>query len=440
MPVFIRKNFVWLLFLASFLIRLFYSINYFAKNGTNEFMDDLEYLSFAEQIVEQGVLLPNPSAIYGNGFLVGPGWPMVIALFKTVFGSTLWPVFILNCLFGSLSVVLLYKLGKLIYSENLGLILGFWALTYIQFIKFGPTLLKENFAQFLVISIVWYLFHRLQLKRKFFFDFLFILYLGFAVNVDERYLTFIPFILLGFLFMGQGNWKHRVPSTLFYSFIFLLLQLPWTIRNNMVYGRPILVSLRTAKFTDPLFGYNNDTLSFMGGFKKLSPYNRSELWYYELLADSISMGYKIDGKKAKFAPQMEEAFANGIRFRTYSKSESFLVELFEFFRPFRFKHGMVANGYRYEKKWQPLNNIVMILYYGIFLIFIPFGFFWLYLNNRSILLVISLTILVHTFVHLILAFVRIRYRFPIDGLLVLIGLIGLFSIIKQHKFFVAKQE
>jgi hypothetical protein len=435
----IKKNVCLLLFLMALLLRLGYSLYFFSKNGTSEFMDDLEYLSFAEQIIEQGILLPNPNAIYGNGFLVGPGWPMVIAFLKTVFGSVIWPVFVLNCIIGSFSVVLLYKLGKQIYSENLGLILGIWAMTYIQFIKFAPTLLKENFAQFLVISIVWYLFQRLQLKRILLFDALFIIYLGFAVHVDERYLSYIPFVFMGFVFMGQGNLQYKVTHVVYLALLFCLLLAPWVIRNNKVLGRPVLVSLRTAKFTDPIFDYKKDTLSFMGGFKKLSPYNRSELWYYELLADSISKGYKVDGSKAKFAPQMEEAFANGVSFRTYSSSESFWVELTEFFRPFRFNHGMVANGYRFERKWLPLNNFVMIVYYGIFLIFIPIGLYWLYLNNRRILAVISSTIVIHTLVHLVLAFVRIRYRFPIDGLLVLIGMIGVFSLLKQSAFFGSRQ-
>jgi hypothetical protein len=434
-----KKNIGLLLFLFAFLLRLVFAYYFYAKNGSSEFMDDLEYLSFAEQIIEQGILLPNPSEIYGNGFLVGPGWPLVIAFLKTVFGSTFWPVFIFNCIIGSFSVVLLYKLGKKFYSENLGIVLGIWAMTYIQFIKFGPTLLKENFAQFLVISIIWYLFHRLNVKKLLIFDTLFIIYLGFAVHVDERYLSYIPFILMGIVFLGQGNWQSKVPRAIYLALFFCLLLTPWAIRNNMVLGRPVLVSLRTAKFTDPIFGYKKDTLSFLGGFKKLSPYNRSELWYYELLADSISKGYKVDGRKAKFAPQMEEAYANGIQFRTYTSSESFWVELSELFRPFRFKHGMVANGYRFERKWQTLNNFVMILYYGIFLIFLPSGLYWLYLNNRSFLTVVALTIIIHTLVHLVLAFVRIRYRFPIDGLLVLIGMIGIFSLFQQSKFFGSQQ-
>src|SRR5688572_6546053 len=85
---------VWIFILSS-LFRSLYVYYFYYKFGYSQFGDDIDYISYAQQIKAQGFTVPDIDKIYGNGHQVGIGWPLIIFFIFGLFGEKYWLVFIL---------------------------------------------------------------------------------------------------------------------------------------------------------------------------------------------------------------------------------------------------------------------------------------------------------------------------------------------------------
>ena len=78
------------------------------NDGTSKFIDDWDYISYAKNIMSQGIWIPDISKLYSNSHLVGPAFPIILALLFTIFGENYLSVIILNAILSSLICVLIY--------------------------------------------------------------------------------------------------------------------------------------------------------------------------------------------------------------------------------------------------------------------------------------------------------------------------------------------
>ena len=68
--------------------------------------------------------------------IIGPGYPLIIAASLLIFGQVYFPLFLLNALFTSLTIIVLYKLVIEITKNRLiAFFILIWGLFYINYYK-----------------------------------------------------------------------------------------------------------------------------------------------------------------------------------------------------------------------------------------------------------------------------------------------------------------
>ena len=82
-----------------------------------------------------------------------------------------------------------------------------------------------------------------------------------SLYADERYLMFLPFFLLCYLFFRSKE-KYMIKTIFTFIGILSVIQLPWAFRNYMVYDRIILITERTDRLTN-IFRTEDSTKPFI---------------------------------------------------------------------------------------------------------------------------------------------------------------------------------
>lgn len=416
---------IWI-FILAFLARAIYTIYFYAESGYSQFSDDRDYISYAREIAAQGIAVPDIDRIFTNGHQVGIGWPFILYLLFSLFGEHFWLVFIFNVLVSSFHAVLIFLTGKLVFNKAVGLAAALWAVPYMNFIKFVPTVLKENLIHFFFFLCL-YLFVRILKERKTGLLIYFSLAFTALIHIDERYFSLFPFFALFILFdrYKVSNWR----SAFIYVGIVVLLMVPWFIRNYQVYERPVILAYQTTEFTDPLLGYHPD--SVVTGYESgPTPYSRKYIPAYEEITRDLLAGREIDSayKKYAYVKDLRRAISMGLVPETYTYGENLFEEFKEFFRVYRFEYGWMANGYRLCAPRPFFNNIVFIVQFGILLPFCFIGLFYSLRNRNRFAGYLLFFASLYAFIHIVLVHVVERYRVPVDGIILIFSFYGLYII------------
>ena len=78
-------------FLISLVMRIGYGVAIHRMEGTVGFVDDWDYISYAKNILDQGVLVPDISKLNPTADQVGPGFPLIVAMTFALFGENYLP-------------------------------------------------------------------------------------------------------------------------------------------------------------------------------------------------------------------------------------------------------------------------------------------------------------------------------------------------------------
>jgi len=416
---------------AAILIRLAFGLIFFAENGTSSFGDDWDYISYAKNILDQGISVPDISKLHSNSHLVGPGFPLILSVLFYIFGENYLIVILLNVLVSSLSVILIFYIGKEVFNKQVGLMAAGWSAFYFLFIRYIPTVLKEVWVAFLFPLAV-YLFI-LETKRDgiSWKSIFFILAYSFLIHMDERYFVYFPLITIFFLYLDRINWRNGVKKATLFFVTVCVLMIPWLIRNYYVYNhRIVILTERTAKFTDKIFGYDSE-LSHYG--KKAKKYSQFE--WKESMIDDILEGKEIKGLSGKRYKRLQAGLKYGLIPHAHTNLEKWYTGFKEFWRPCRVNAGYIGSGFRFERPWSLRSNLIRGITYGLLLPFLVIGIFLIfkYRDRRGIFLVTL--IFVHSFMHIVLGYTRNRYRIPIDAFIIIIAfysLLQLYTLLKNR--------
>lgn len=415
---------VQLLFIFAFSLsfRVIYSYIYLSTFGLETGFDPADYIYFAKSILKQGwlVLEINDS----NPFVIGPGYPLLIALSHYISSSSPYGFIIaINILLNSLVPVIIYFLGVQIFQNRvIGYISSIWAVFYVHFIRYSPFLAKENIVFFLFPLCILLL---LKIKRKqphplYFLGW--VVSYTFLIHTDERYFFYFPFFI-GFLLFPKCRSSDLKNSSILMGGV-ILLMLPWLYRNYQVYNRPVILTERTTKFTDKMLGYKTPANPYRK--EKISSYNRKYLPLYEAKRDSILTGYQVNRRGIKFIEGMEEGVRQGKIPYTYSPAQDFWHDFKEMWRPVQFKGEYIANGYRYRPAWKITSNLIYGLQYGLLLPFFVLGVLKIgSLKNWGTGFFLLLLVGIHTVIHVFLAHGLQRYRVPVDPIIILFAFWGM---------------
>lgn len=421
-----RMKLALLIFFTALLVRVVYVVFVLNTRGLERGYDAGDYIQFAEQMHEQGWMVEDISTIQLHA---GPGYPLILYIDMAITGSDSFYFSIaLNIFLSALLCLVIFNLLiELGLSTFLSALAAFWAAFYVHFLRYVSELNKETIVLFCLILVVKLLYqsaYSIKLDRAVLAGLVY----TYLIHVDERYFFFSPFIVL---FLSIPYSKKALVNASSFTLTIALLMLPWLYRNYVVFERPVILTERTAPFTDKLLGYNTPANPYRQD--PISPYKRSNLAIYESFRDSMLNGEKVQSKGYRYIDLMEEAISEGDIPRTQSPIQAKLMEFLELYKPFHFSGSFTANGYRYHREWKLVSNIVYGLQYGLLLLLFPFGLVQLYRSNKRFLSIALIFIGIHGLIHVFIAYGLQRYRVPMDFLLIVVAAFGVEFILKRFR-------
>lgn len=420
------------LLVFSFMIRLLISVNGYRNQIWNGFADDVAYHSMAQSMLEQGPFIASIETLHPTAKVVGPGISWVLAILFFLFGNTWLPVFILNAILGTAVCWIIYLLAKSVHSSSVAILALFWASIYPFYLKHIATSGKEIWLQLLVVSIVLILY---QFGKKTSMRSLLGLALlyAFLLHIDERYLAYLPLIIVYIGITSYRNHQKVSRSVLAFIGLFALFLSPWTIRNYIVYDQLVLVSVRTVPVTDRL-------LRTMNIYSKDKPdvgYEIAEDTWKLTPAqiDSVLSGHLVTDKRGIIPEDQAEAIRRGLvpkDFTWYQKASSRFRELWD---PIDIWDNYKQCGHRWDGKWSLRHNLVGGFFYGSLLIPMIMGFYLLYRRNKLGFFLFAVLGTYHSLIHvLFIPYTLYRYRIPIDFIVIICAFIPVSVFIKRYLF------
>ncbi len=399
----------------SLIFRVGYSIYSFNTIDTSRFGDDWDYISYAQNILDQGVWVEDISKLRGNAHLVGPGFPLVLAGIFKIFGEKYVAVYLINSLISSIMVVLMIYLGKELFNNRVGFMSGTWCVFYVLFIYYIPTCLKEVWLIFFITLCIYLFILDTKREKITWRNSIFVCAYSFLIHVDERFFSLFPIFLIFYAILDNSNWRNGLYKATIFGIFVCLSMIPWSIRNYKVYQKPIILTKRTEPLTDLiLFKDTDGERNYRYGYD----YN---LDLYQSYADSIMKGLQVKDSFV-FKKTLTRGIELGYIPHRFNKIERWYAEFMEYWRPVRFKGGYINHGFRFQgPAWSWYGNLSRGLTYGILLPFFVFGIFLIIKSKNKYGYFLLSIIFVHMYTHIELFHVVNRYRIQIDPLVILIS-------------------
>jgi len=369
--------------------------------------------------------LINPSFL-GNSR--EPFYPLFLALIYMFFGKgNFFAVYFIQILISTLTLYFIYRLSSDIIGEKKSILVLIWSGFYVNYLRFTGLVLRETVIFFLLILVFYYLWLILKyplkkhiLKSKNFWQF--VLALTVLLHIDARYLFFIPFFLIPFIF--YLDFKTGLKQYSWTLLIIVMTLVPWTIRNYIAYDAFILINTRTLDLRPSID--RKDT------FEKRLENNVFDLG--TITHVEISNKYPSDEERLLinkgFNPKLRSDEEISVIKRGILPDSTLLSRklywLKEFWRVTRFKADYFPfPDARFQGVWSLKHNISNILSYGLLLPFAVVGLIVMYREKNRALLYLTFPIVVQTLLH-ILQWSRDRYRMPIDAFIIMIAIYGMF--------------
>lgn len=425
-----NKQIALALFFAALLLRLAYVGFAYATNAMATFADDLGYFYLAENIVERGKMFYDTD-IHLYAEMLGPGLPWLNATTMLVFGQNWMGLFLVSSLASAFITLFIYKVAVIVADRRTAILAGLWSVFYFFYISFSASAGKEAWMSLFLIVVLYLLLKLFYLKEfswKLFALLAFVY--TYSFHFDERYLIFSPFIFLYILYWEkEGFRKFQVKKALLFTLLVLILTIPWTIRNYNEFDRLVLVSVRTAPFTDKIFGYENDTYIMDNYYGEESDF----FYIHEHQIDSVIQGQiTVTDGGYKISEQQRQAMSRGHMPAPLTGIKAFWIRVKDMHRPFQIGGEYQRTGYfYYEKSFR--HNLVSFVFYGIVFFFSFPGFYFLYKRNKHHFYLLMTAIVVFTLLHgLLIPYTHWRYRLPLDAIFIIVGALGLLSIFKTR--------
>jgi 4-amino-4-deoxy-L-arabinose transferase-like glycosyltransferase len=185
-----------------------------------------------------------------------PGYPVFLAGIYTVFGQSLFFARLANVLLGTLTVYLVYLLGRKTFSERVGLLASAIVAFTPSLILYSGLLASENLVIPLLLSSLLFYLEALQ-KHKTLYVWLSGLTLGLAVLTRPAVLL-LPVFWLTYMFIKT----HRMGKVLIHALVFGITIaaciVPWTVRNYRVFDR--FIPLATDGGVNLLVSFNEKSV------------------------------------------------------------------------------------------------------------------------------------------------------------------------------------
>jgi 4-amino-4-deoxy-L-arabinose transferase-like glycosyltransferase len=352
------------------------------------------------------------SILDGKGYQFTENWyPFTPANTPTAHWSFLYPLYLASIYLltghhplmariiqaitgGALFCLLIYLIGRRLFSERIALFSAALASMYGYFIYYNAALMTETLF---IIAVLLSLYLCLEIKRRpsWIRWFMLGLALGIATLLRQTALLLLPVFVLWLYWELRGNlrlWHLAVP----FAAVFLLL-VPWTVRNYGVYHRFLLLNSNSGY---ALYASNNPNL----GTK----------WQNDKIV--VPIPAEFDGLNEA---ELDQALQR--------RALQFIIA-----DPGRYLRLTLDKSLEYFKFWPSgqssfMSNLVRVMSFGLYLPFMLWGLFLSLPEWRKYSL-LYLFAIVHSAIYL-LSWPAPRYRLPVDAVMMLFAGYAVYDLV-----------
>ncbi|HQH50014.1 MAG TPA: glycosyltransferase family 39 protein [Candidatus Cloacimonadota bacterium] len=402
-----EKRVIWIIFTLALTLHLAFAIMEFERSGTSHWADSWEYWDIGRQFADGNWY---PSRIIGTGesfVVVAPMLPILVAGGILIFGTSFWPIIILNALAAAAMVVVFYLLGRELFSKTTGYLAAGLSMLDVTFYRYITQVLKEPLVYLLVPLTVLFLVKYVKSDLRLRYVAGSAISFTLLIHTDERYFIYTPFILLFLMIpLFRKQWR-AIKHLAIWMVILIVTMIPWTIRNYRQFGQVVLLSPRTTAFTSLVWGDAITDEHFQTEITdpRLSPH----------YASAVEMGRKY-GKKP----------------RIYGRYEKYLIAFKHYWQPIFPKLEFQTYGFR-PIRWSMMHNLTGMLFYGIFLPFYLLGSHKILRRKEILAYPLVFLPLLHSLLHTFTLYALERYRYAVNFCVVLIGIWMLCAIFQWLK-------
>jgi 4-amino-4-deoxy-L-arabinose transferase-like glycosyltransferase len=369
----------------------------------------------------------------GHGFTFGEmWWPITRAGEPTAHWSFPYTLYLVGiyAVFGAYPIVarilqavivgilhpyITYRIGEKVFGRIVGLIAAAVVSIYIYYIYYGAALMTEPFY---ITSILFSLFFAMQLadnqdkKRDLKLGLALGISLGLTIILRQLFLLFVPFLFL-WIWIARFRLNRKLPllSTALSFSLILAFILPITFYNYQRFHRFVLVNTNSGY----AFFWGNNPIY---GTKFIPILSTSE--YQAMIPEEV--------RHLDEAALDSELLGRGIQFVVQDPKRFVLLSLSRIPPYFMFW---------YSPESSTLSNISRIGSFGIFLPFMLYGLFLgikktssfrnLVTSPQGLLILFALF---YSGIH-ILIWTLIRYRLPVDAVLIPFAGLALFDVAQR---------
>lgn len=325
--------------------------------------------------------------------------PLVARLIQAVVAGVLMPL-------------LTYRLGMRAANRAVGLIAAAISAVYVYFFYYAGALMTETFFFLAILATLVLALDIVDQPTAARWIGLGVV-AGSAILFRQTFMLFVPFLLLWFLWAGRGRvrWTRLAIPVI----VIGILILPWTIRNYVAFRQFVLLNTNAGY----VFFWANHPIHGTSFISLLGPEQPS---YHDLIPPDLLSLDEAALEKA--------LLARGIGFVTADPGRYVLLSL-----------SRVPDHFIFWPKpdSSTLSNISRVGSFGLFLPFMIYGlilsliYAWrrrqtLASDERGrALVLLYLFIVIYSGIH-ILTWAGIRYRLPVDTVLIVFAAIGLYDL------------
>ena len=263
---------------------LAFSIIFFVNlgNGVLQTADEQTYSQWAFHMVKTGDYL-TPWAYGAESFLISkpPIVMWLMSLAYQVFGVNNFASRIWSAVFGTLSMVLVFYLGKKLYNLYVGFLSALVLGTFITFYVFARFAMTDVPLVFFILGSIYFFVLSEKTEKTNQYAALSGLFFGLALMTKQVAALLIPLILLSYLIATKGSIRFLFTKrfTLFWG-VGLLIFSPWLIYMDSRFG---------SQFWYWYFGYADVTRTAI----PVEGHVGSYLYYFSYLANRENLIWVI---------------------------------------------------------------------------------------------------------------------------------------------------
>ncbi|MCL4507641.1 MAG: glycosyltransferase family 39 protein [Chloroflexi bacterium] len=335
------------------------------------------------------------SAVY-LGFGVHP---LAARIIQVLLVGVLWPL-------------LAYRITRRLLGNGAGLIAAAWTAVYGYAVYYSAALMTEPFY---ITAILWSFdiaMNRSRPKHSAKHWGALGLALGIIVLLRQSFLPFVPFLLAWMWLSERGSkpfaagWLRTLTYPLLSLCVMGILILPWTIRNYSAFGRFVLL---------------NTNAGFAFYWANHPIYGTT---FVDVLPPDISY-------QSLVPPELQSLDEAALDSALLKRGIEFVVQ-----DPVRYVLLSISRVRTYFMFWPSpgsgtLNNLVRVLSFGVALPFILYGLI-LALKRWRDWSLLYLFVIIYSGVHL-LSWALVRYRLPVDAVLILFASCGLADLLRRFQ-------